>query len=103
MESYSGIVIDFLKSSICFEMDFDCRLLSTIAIILDYSLQKRPSHFCASPAYLVYKTSGLSSCAASFVGSKASISTHSMSTNEPVVSVDWLHANLKEPDMKVCS
>lgn len=24
-----------------------------------------------------------------------------MSTSEPVVSVDWLHANLKEPDMKV--
>ncbi|KAG5546888.1 hypothetical protein RHGRI_018901 [Rhododendron griersonianum] len=62
---------------------------------------KRPSHFCASPAYLVYKTSGLVSCAASFVGSKASISTQSMSSNEPVVSVDWLHANLKEPDMKV--
>ncbi|KAF7142968.1 hypothetical protein RHSIM_Rhsim05G0210500 [Rhododendron simsii] len=62
---------------------------------------KRTSHFCASPAYLVYKTSGLTSCAVSFVGSKASISTQSMSSNEPVVSVDWLHANLKEPVMKV--
>ncbi|KAF7140024.1 hypothetical protein RHSIM_Rhsim06G0242300 [Rhododendron simsii] len=62
---------------------------------------KRPSHFCSSPAYLVYKTSGLASCAVSFVGSKASMSTQSMSSNEPVVSVDWLHANLKEPDMKV--
>ncbi|KAI8553195.1 hypothetical protein RHMOL_Rhmol06G0325300 [Rhododendron molle] len=86
----------FVKSSIYFEMIFDYWLLSTIA-----SLQKRPSHFFASPAYLVYKTSGLASCAASFVGSKASISTQSMSSNEPVVSVDWLHANLKEPDMKV--
>lgn len=87
-----------MKSSIYFEMIFDYWLLSTIA-----SLQKRPSHFCASPAYLVYKTSGLASCAVSFVGSKASISTQSMSSNEPVVSVDWLHANLKEPVMKVCA
>ncbi|XP_058218392.1 thiosulfate/3-mercaptopyruvate sulfurtransferase 1, mitochondrial-like isoform X2 [Rhododendron vialii] len=62
---------------------------------------KRPSHFCASPTYLVYKTAGLASCATSFFGSKASLSTQSMSSNEPVVSVDWLHANLKEPDMKV--
>ncbi|XP_058209492.1 uncharacterized protein LOC131322262 isoform X2 [Rhododendron vialii] len=44
---------------------------------------------------------GLASCTTLFVGSKASISTQSMSSNEPVVSVDWLHANLKEPDMKV--
>jgi len=65
------------------------------------SFTKRPSHFCASPAYLVYKASGVGSCASTFVGSKASISTQSMSLNEPVVSVDWLHANLKEPDMKV--
>ncbi|GER33868.1 thiosulfate sulfurtransferase [Striga asiatica] len=25
----------------------------------------------------------------------------SLSTNEPVVSIDWLHANLQEPDLKV--
>ncbi|CAL5402510.1 unnamed protein product [Camellia sinensis] len=62
---------------------------------------KRPLHLQASPAYLVYKTSGFVSCASSLGGSKASFSTQSMSTNEPVVSVDWLRANLREPDMKV--
>ncbi|EOA35290.1 hypothetical protein CARUB_v10020460mg [Capsella rubella] len=35
------------------------------------------------------------------VGTKAGYSTSSISTSEPVVSVDWLHANLREPDLKV--
>ncbi|CAN8312310.1 unnamed protein product [Cochlearia groenlandica] len=34
-------------------------------------------------------------------GSKAGYSTSSVSTNEPVVSVDWLHSNLREADIKV--
>lgn len=32
---------------------------------------------------------------------RADYSTQSVSTSEPVVSVDWLHSNLKEPDLKV--
>lgn len=39
--------------------------------------------------------------ASSSVGTRATYSTKSVSTNEPVVSVDWLYDNLKEPDMKV--
>ncbi|KAH6836677.1 mercaptopyruvate sulfurtransferase 1 [Perilla frutescens var. hirtella] len=35
------------------------------------------------------------------VASQASLPMQSLSTNEPVVSVDWLHANLREPDVKV--
>jgi len=35
------------------------------------------------------------------VETKAGYSTSSVSTSEPVVSVDWLHANLREPDLKV--
>lgn len=35
------------------------------------------------------------------VGPKADYSTSSISTNEPVVSVDWLHSNLREADIKV--
>lgn len=31
----------------------------------------------------------------------ATFATQSVSTNEPVVSIDWLHANLREPDVKV--
>uniref|UniRef100_A0A5B6YS79 Sulfurtransferase n=1 Tax=Davidia involucrata TaxID=16924 RepID=A0A5B6YS79_DAVIN len=64
---------------------------------------KRQFHFRAAPAYLTHKTSGFVSChmASSVAGSKVSFSTQSISTNEPVVSVDWLHANLREPEMKV--
>uniref|UniRef100_A0A2P2L5S9 3-mercaptopyruvate sulfurtransferase n=1 Tax=Rhizophora mucronata TaxID=61149 RepID=A0A2P2L5S9_RHIMU len=39
--------------------------------------------------------------ASSVVGTKANFSTKSAPTDEPVVSVDWLHANLRVPDMKV--
>ncbi|KAG2679640.1 hypothetical protein I3760_11G059500 [Carya illinoinensis] len=39
--------------------------------------------------------------ASSMLGRRANFSTLSLSTNEPVVSADWLHANLKEPDLKV--
>ncbi|KAI4333296.1 hypothetical protein L6164_018126 [Bauhinia variegata] len=39
--------------------------------------------------------------ASSSFGTRAAYSTQSISTNEPVVSVDWLHANLKDPDLKV--
>lgn len=35
------------------------------------------------------------------VGPKAYYTTSSVSTNEPVVSVDWLHSNLREADIKV--
>lgn len=34
-------------------------------------------------------------------GRRADYSTLSVSPKEPVVSVDWLHANLREPDLKV--
>lgn len=34
-------------------------------------------------------------------GRRAEYSTLSVSPKEPVVSVDWLHANLTEPDLKV--
>lgn len=50
---------------------------------------------------MVYKASGFVCLASLAVGSRASFSTQSLSTNEPVVSVDWLHANLKGPDLKV--
>ena len=36
------------------------------------------------------------------IGARAGFSTSSsVPTNEPVVSVDWLHSNLREPDLKV--
>ncbi|KAK7311104.1 hypothetical protein RJT34_09011 [Clitoria ternatea] len=39
--------------------------------------------------------------ASSSIGRRATYSTQSVSTNEPVVSVDWLYDNLKQPDIKV--
>ncbi|GAB2222851.1 hypothetical protein Droror1_Dr00016981 [Drosera rotundifolia] len=35
------------------------------------------------------------------VGGRFAFATVSMSANDPVVSVEWLHSNLKEPDVKV--
>ena len=66
-------------------------------------LQKRQFHFQSSPSYTAYKASSWVPCvmASSVVGRRANFSTQTLSTNEPVVSVDWLHANLKEPDLKV--
>ncbi|XP_050107166.1 thiosulfate/3-mercaptopyruvate sulfurtransferase 1, mitochondrial-like isoform X3 [Malus sylvestris] len=57
----------------------------------------------AKPAYTKYRTSSWVPhvMASSVAGTRADFSTQSVSTNEPVVSVDWLHANLKEPDLKV--
>ncbi|XP_077253338.1 thiosulfate/3-mercaptopyruvate sulfurtransferase 1, mitochondrial-like [Tasmannia lanceolata] len=37
----------------------------------------------------------------SLSGTETTFALQSMASNEPVVSVDWLHANLKEPDVKV--
>ncbi|KAK4711270.1 hypothetical protein R3W88_005783 [Solanum pinnatisectum] len=39
--------------------------------------------------------------ASSTVGAQPPFSTLAISTNEPVVSVDWLHANIRDPDLKV--
>lgn len=65
--------------------------------------QKKPFRLQADPVYTSCKTSGWAPrvMASSVVGLKAHFSTQSFPTNEPVVSVDWLHANLREPDVKV--
>lgn len=49
---------------------------------------------------LAYRTSAQTYCAMASA-TRSDFSTQSISTNEPVVSVDWLHANLRVPDMKV--
>ncbi|KAF2309296.1 hypothetical protein GH714_001538 [Hevea brasiliensis] len=80
------------------DLEFPLTTNNIKAIIL-----KRPFHIRADPVYASYKTSGRAPrvMASSVIGSKALFSAQSLSTNEPVVSVDWLHANLTEPDMKV--
>lgn len=67
------------------------------------SIQRGIAHLRADPAYTKYKASGWVplAMASSVAGARAEFTTQSVSTNEPVVSVDWLHANLKEPDLKV--
>ncbi|KAK6228967.1 Rhodanese-like domain - like 7 [Theobroma cacao] len=68
-----------------------------------FNLQKRQLHVQAEPTYTPYKTSGRPSrfMASSAIDRRINFSTQSLSTNDTVVSVDWLHANLREPDMKV--
>ncbi|KAK7243828.1 hypothetical protein RIF29_38640 [Crotalaria pallida] len=72
--------------------------------ILSSFFTKRP--FCrrAVPSYTAQntKTTGWAPfMASSGVGAGATYSTKSTSTNEPVVSVDWLYDNLKDPELKV--
>ncbi|GER48108.1 thiosulfate sulfurtransferase [Striga asiatica] len=64
---------------------------------------KRPFHLWPFSSHSAYKIARCicRSMSSSAVASQASYSLHSLSINEPVVSVDWLHANLREPDVKV--
>ncbi|PIN09567.1 Mercaptopyruvate sulfurtransferase/thiosulfate sulfurtransferase [Handroanthus impetiginosus] len=64
---------------------------------------KRPLHLWSVSSHAAHKTSGSFSCSMSSAAaaSQTSSSLQSLSTNEPVVSVDWLHTNLREPDVKV--
>lgn len=64
---------------------------------------KRPFYSRPNTVCLVYRSSRFSTCAmaSSTFGTGSSFSTQSVSPNEPVVSVDWLHANIREPDLKV--
>ncbi|KAJ0100249.1 hypothetical protein Patl1_20838 [Pistacia atlantica] len=72
--------------------------------ILSSFLNKRLFNSQPDPKYTAYKTSSIRAprvMASSVVGTRANYSTLSVSPNEPVVSVDWLHANLREPDLKI--
>lgn len=67
-------------------------------------LNKRTVYSRPEPTHTAYKTSSIRAprvMASSVVGTRANYSTLSVSPNEPVVSVDWLHANLREPDLKI--
>ncbi|KAL3851026.1 hypothetical protein ACJIZ3_012908 [Penstemon smallii] len=71
--------------------------------VISLSFPKKPFHSWSVSSRFPYKTPGSTSCSMSSaaVESQTSFSMQSLSTNEPVVSVDWLHANLREPDVKV--
>ncbi|XP_075075929.1 thiosulfate/3-mercaptopyruvate sulfurtransferase 2 isoform X1 [Nicotiana tabacum] len=63
---------------------------------------RKPFHLQAAPIYYSNKViDSFTRMASSTVGAQPSFSTLAMSTNESVVSVDWLHANLRDPDLKV--
>ncbi|KAL6544640.1 threonyl-tRNA synthetase [Orobanche minor] len=68
-----------------------------------FVFSKRPFRSWPSSSHLSYKTPRTisRSMSSSAAASQASFSVQSLSTSEPVVSVDWLHANLREPDVKV--
>ncbi|XP_038690542.1 thiosulfate/3-mercaptopyruvate sulfurtransferase 1, mitochondrial-like isoform X2 [Tripterygium wilfordii] len=67
-------------------------------------LFNRPLHLQAHPAVsTAFATSYRPTRVMASLGvvKRANFSTQYVSTNEPIVSVDWLHANLREPDIKV--
>ncbi|CAA7056738.1 unnamed protein product [Microthlaspi erraticum] len=71
-------------------------------------LPQKTRHFATilnlrSASYSTYKSATYVGrvMASTGVGSKAGYSTSSVSTNEPVVSVDWLHSHLRDADIKV--
>ncbi|CAA0818523.1 Thiosulfate/3-mercaptopyruvate sulfurtransferase 1- mitochondrial [Striga hermonthica] len=70
---------------------------------LSHSVAKRAFHLGPVSSHSAYIISRCicRSMSSSALASQASYSLHSLSINEPVVSVDWLHANLREPDVKV--
>ncbi|XP_021299458.1 thiosulfate/3-mercaptopyruvate sulfurtransferase 2-like isoform X2 [Herrania umbratica] len=72
-------------------------------LIFSSLFNKRQLCVQAEPTYTPYKTSGrpYRFMASSAIDRRTNFSMQSLSTNDPVVSVDWLHANLREPDMKV--
>lgn len=76
--------------------------LSSHVVLLCY-LQKREFRVQAESYHTTYKASGQPSrlMASAAIETRSNFSTQSLSTNDPVVSVDWLHANLREPDLKV--
>ncbi|XP_071697068.1 thiosulfate/3-mercaptopyruvate sulfurtransferase 1, mitochondrial-like isoform X2 [Rutidosis leptorrhynchoides] len=67
------------------------------------SLFFKPFHSWSCSTPIAYRRFTLvrSDMASTMGRSTVAFSTQSMSTGEPVVSVDWLHANLREPDLKV--
>ncbi|KAL5744852.1 hypothetical protein ACOSP7_027730 [Xanthoceras sorbifolium] len=72
--------------------------------ILTSLFNKRPFHSQPGLSHIGYRASSCQAprvMASSLTGTRVDYSTLSVPTNEPVVSVDWLHANLREPDMKV--
>lgn len=55
----------------------------------------------SSSPFATLKSFSIRCALTSSSGVKTSFSTQSMSSTEPVVSVDWLYANLRESDVKV--
>lgn len=81
-----------------------CSFFSHNPPILSSFFNKRLFSIRAVPTSTAVNTklTGWSPCmASSIVSRRATYSTRSASSNEPVVSVDWLYGNLKEPDIKV--
>ncbi|XP_058105422.1 thiosulfate/3-mercaptopyruvate sulfurtransferase 1, mitochondrial-like [Magnolia sinica] len=61
----------------------------------------KPFYAGAGFVSLAHPTSGLVRCALASSSGTRAFSIQSMASSEPVVSVDWLHANLRDPNVKV--
>ncbi|CAI0555505.1 unnamed protein product [Linum tenue] len=79
-----------------------CYAPQQFGALFSLNSKKAQFHHCSNLTRTSYKaTSWVPRIMASTLGGKATFSTQSLSTNEPVVSVDWLHSNLREPGIKV--
>ncbi|XWS10369.1 hypothetical protein CRYUN_Cryun39dG0071400 [Craigia yunnanensis] len=72
-------------------------------LIFSPLFNKRQLRVQVEPSYRTYKASARPArfMASSAIETRIDFSTQSLSTNDPVISVDWLHANLRELDLKV--
>ncbi|KAL3508252.1 hypothetical protein ACH5RR_027653 [Cinchona calisaya] len=72
-----------------------------LLLALLFLTRPNPSHPSSAWSYYQKPSTVLCRMASSLATSQVSFSNTSLRSTEPVVSVDWLHANLREPDMKV--
>ncbi|KAL3614887.1 threonyl-tRNA synthetase [Castilleja foliolosa] len=103
-----------MASAVLFKAIFACRVrqcvyscssspISQTSNLFSSVFAKRWFNSWPVSSHLGYKNPTSVSCSmySTAVESQDSYSVQPLPANEPVVSVDWLHANLREPDVKV--
>ncbi|KAL3637602.1 threonyl-tRNA synthetase [Castilleja foliolosa] len=103
-----------MASAVLSKALFACRVRQCISSSSSSSIFQNPSlsssvfakrlfnswHVSTRSAYKIPRSISCSMYSTA-VESQDSFSVQSLPANDPVVSVDWLHANLREPDVKV--
>ncbi|KAG6407316.1 hypothetical protein SASPL_130304 [Salvia splendens] len=92
-----------LCHSLCESGTWFVGLIFYLLLLLSLWWQKEQLNSCSVSSHFSYKAPGSVSrfMSTAAVASQSFRTMQSLSTNEPVVSADWLHVNLQEPDLKV--